>query len=165
MIFGLRNEAQTLMRFLHSVLRGLDFCFSYIDDILVASKDEAQHISHRKQVFQRLQNAGLVIKIAKGQFLQTEVDFLDHHISVNGIEPSKERIKLIEGFKLPETVKELRRYLGVFNFYHRCIPNAAENQTVLNNYLKEKKSNDKNKFIGQKSQFKHSKIASDNYAK
>ncbi|GFY76198.1 uncharacterized protein TNIN_173971 [Trichonephila inaurata madagascariensis] len=84
-------------------------------------------------------DAGLVIKIAKCQFLQTEVDFLGHHISVNGIEPSKERIKVIEDFKLPETVKDLRRYLGVINFYHRFIPNAAENQAVLN-YLKGKKT-------------------------
>ncbi|GFX44712.1 hypothetical protein TNCV_2427961 [Trichonephila clavipes] len=83
---------------------GLDFCFSFIDDILIASKDEAQHISHLKQIFQRLQDAGFVIKVAKCQFLQTEVDFLGHHISVNGIEPSKERIKVIEDFKLPETV-------------------------------------------------------------
>ncbi|GFS42640.1 hypothetical protein TNIN_490661 [Trichonephila inaurata madagascariensis] len=90
-------------------------------------------------------DAGLVIKVAKCQFLQTEVDFLGHHISVNGIEPSKEKIKVIEDFKLPETVKDLRRYLGVINFYHRFIPNAAENQAVLNNYLKGKKSNDKNK--------------------
>ncbi|GFW02588.1 hypothetical protein TNCV_2456031 [Trichonephila clavipes] len=59
----------------------------YIDDILVASKDEAQHISHLKQVFQCLQDSGLVIKVAKCQFLQTEVNFLGHHISVNDIEP------------------------------------------------------------------------------
>ncbi|GFU65062.1 transposon Tf2-11 polyprotein [Trichonephila clavipes] len=44
MTFGLRNAAETFMWFLHSVLRGLDICFSYIDDILVASKDEAHHI-------------------------------------------------------------------------------------------------------------------------
>ncbi|GFY62698.1 transposon Tf2-11 polyprotein, partial [Trichonephila inaurata madagascariensis] len=83
--------------------------------------------------------------VAKCQFIQTEVDFLGHHISVNGIEPSKERIKVIEDFKFPETVKKLRRYLGVINFYHQFIPNAAENQAVLSNYLKGKKSNDKNK--------------------
>ncbi|GFU71834.1 transposon Tf2-8 polyprotein [Trichonephila clavipes] len=113
--------------------------------ILVASKDEAQHISHTKQVFQRFQDAGLVIKVVKCRFLQTEVYFLSHHISVNSIEPSKKGIKVIEDFKLPETVKELRRYLGVINFYHRFIPKAAENKAVLNNYLKRKKSNDKNK--------------------
>ncbi|GFY53090.1 transposon Ty3-G Gag-Pol polyprotein [Trichonephila inaurata madagascariensis] len=86
-----QSKSQTFMRFLHSVLRGLDFCFSYMDDILIASKDETQHISHLKQVFQRLHDAGLVIKVAKCQFLQNEVDFLGHHISVSGIEPSRER--------------------------------------------------------------------------
>ncbi|GFU65933.1 uncharacterized protein K02A2.6 [Trichonephila clavipes] len=60
--FGLRNAAQTFMWFLPSVLWGLDFCFSNTDNILIASKDEVQHISHFKQVFQRLQDAGLVIK-------------------------------------------------------------------------------------------------------
>ncbi|GFS28980.1 transposon Tf2-12 polyprotein [Trichonephila inaurata madagascariensis] len=116
-----------------------------MDDILVASKNETQHIRHFRQVFQRLRDAGLVIKVAKCQFLQTEVDFLVHHIYVNGIELSKKRIKVIEDFKFPEIVNELRRYLGVINFYHKFILNAAENKTILNNYLKEKKSNDNNK--------------------
>ncbi|GFY60523.1 transposon Ty3-G Gag-Pol polyprotein [Trichonephila inaurata madagascariensis] len=165
MTFGLRNAAQTFMRFLHSVLQGLDFCFSSIDDILVATKDETQHTSHFRQVFQRLQDAGLVIKVANFQFLQTEVDFLGHRISVNGIEPSKKRIKVIEDFKLPENIKELRRYFGVINFYHRFIPKDAENQAILNNYLKGMKSIDNNKFIGQKSQFKYSKRASDIHVK
>ncbi|GFS31850.1 transposon Tf2-11 polyprotein, partial [Nephila pilipes] len=107
--------------------------------------DDAQHISHLRQVFQRLQDAGLVIKVAKCKFSQTEVNFLGHRISFNGIEPTKERIKVIEDFKLPETIKELRRFLGIINFYHRFIPNAAENQAILNEYLRRKKKNDNNK--------------------
>ncbi|GFT99433.1 uncharacterized protein TNCV_3238911 [Trichonephila clavipes] len=93
MTFGLRNAAQTFTRFLHSV-QGLNFCFSSTDDILVATKDEAKHTSHFRQVFQRLQDAGLVIKVANFQFLPTDVDFLGHRISVNVIEPSKKRIKV-----------------------------------------------------------------------
>ncbi|GFQ92390.1 uncharacterized protein TNCT_537141 [Trichonephila clavata] len=84
-------------------------------------------------------------KFAKCRFLQAEVDFLGHHISVNGIEPSKERIEVIKYSNLPETVKELRRYIGVIYFYHCFIPNVAENQAILNNYLKGKKSNNNNK--------------------
>ncbi|GFU16285.1 transposon Tf2-12 polyprotein, partial [Nephila pilipes] len=121
-----------------------EFC-CYLDDILIASKDDAQHISHLRQVFQRLQDAGLVIKVAKCKFSQSEVNFLGHRISFNGIEPTKERIKVIEDFKLPETIKELRRFLGIINFYHRFIPNAAENQAILNEYLRGKKKNDNNK--------------------
>ncbi|GFY53803.1 uncharacterized protein K02A2.6 [Trichonephila inaurata madagascariensis] len=111
--------------------------------ILSISKDSLNNIAEMAAkimaVYSSSEDAGIVIKIEKCQFLQTEVDLLDHHISVNGIDPSKERIKVIEDFKLPETVKELRRYLGVINFYHRFIPNTAENQAVLNNYLKGKK--------------------------
>ncbi|GFX62347.1 reverse transcriptase domain-containing protein [Trichonephila clavipes] len=69
---------------------------TFIDDILVESKDEVQYISHLTQVFQRLWDAGFVIKVVKFQFLQTEIDFLGHHISVNGTKPSKERIKVIK---------------------------------------------------------------------
>ncbi|GFV11457.1 hypothetical protein TNCV_1695811 [Trichonephila clavipes] len=90
MTFGLHSAD---MRFLHSVLLGSYFYFSYMDDILVASKDETQHIHHFRQVFQRLQDAGFVIKVAKSRLLQTKVDFLCHLISVNGIGLSKERIK------------------------------------------------------------------------
>ncbi|GFY41395.1 hypothetical protein TNIN_416761 [Trichonephila inaurata madagascariensis] len=52
---------------------------------------------------------------------------IKHHISVNGIQTSKERIKIIEDFKLPEAVRKWQRYLGIINFYHRIIPNAVEN--------------------------------------
>lgn len=51
MPFGLRNAAQTFQRFLDTVLRGLDFCRSYIDDLLVASKDEEEHRKHLELVF------------------------------------------------------------------------------------------------------------------
>ncbi|GFR06487.1 hypothetical protein TNCT_493211 [Trichonephila clavata] len=61
--------------------------FAQIDEIVVASKDDAQHIIHLRNNFQRLQDIGLVLKVTNCQFLQTEVDFLGHHISVNRIEP------------------------------------------------------------------------------
>ncbi|GFY42299.1 uncharacterized protein TNIN_214911 [Trichonephila inaurata madagascariensis] len=89
--------------------------------IFSTSKDTLNNIAEMADkiisVYSSSEDAGLVIKVAKCQFLQTEVDFLGHHISVNGIEPSKEKIKVIEDFKHPETVRDLRRYLGVFNFY------------------------------------------------
>ncbi|GBM88043.1 hypothetical protein AVEN_215112-1 [Araneus ventricosus] len=61
--FGLHNADQIFQRFLHSVFRGLDFSFSFLDDILIESKDEAQHISHLRQVSQHLQDAGLEMNV------------------------------------------------------------------------------------------------------
>jgi len=55
MTFGLRNAAQTFQRFMDRVTAGLDFCFTYIDDILIASQDETQH-KDLKILFDRLQH-------------------------------------------------------------------------------------------------------------
>ena len=46
MPFGLKNAAQTFQRFINEVLSGLDFAYAYIDDVLVASNNEDDHIKH-----------------------------------------------------------------------------------------------------------------------
>lgn len=61
MTFGLRNAAQTFQRFLDEALRELEFCFGYIDDIIVYSESEDQHLHHLRQLFERLQEYGMLI--------------------------------------------------------------------------------------------------------
>ena len=56
MTFGLRNAAQKFQRFIDNVLRGLDFCYAYIDDILIASSSQEEHLNHLRTLFQRLEN-------------------------------------------------------------------------------------------------------------
>ena len=59
MPFGLKNAAQTFQRFMDQVLRGLDFCYVYIDDILVASASPEEHQRHLRLIFERLTHHGL----------------------------------------------------------------------------------------------------------
>jgi len=54
MSFGLRNAAQTFQRFMDEVLRDFEFCYAYIDDILVASSSEEEHRDHLRALFERL---------------------------------------------------------------------------------------------------------------
>jgi hypothetical protein len=65
MTFGLRNAAQTFQRFIDQVLRGLDFCYAYIDDILVASSSLDGHVRHLRALFRRLEEFGVVINLGK----------------------------------------------------------------------------------------------------
>ncbi|KAG8160098.1 hypothetical protein JTE90_002444, partial [Oedothorax gibbosus] len=74
MTFGLRNAAQTFQRFMHSVLRGLEFCFVYLDDILIASRSKEEHLSHLKIVFEKLQQFGLTLNLSKCHFAQPEME-------------------------------------------------------------------------------------------
>jgi len=65
MPFGLRNATQTFQRFVDAILRGLNFYHGYIDDILIASKNEEEHRRHLEKIFQRLSEHGLSINVAK----------------------------------------------------------------------------------------------------
>ncbi|GFW05371.1 retrovirus-related Pol polyprotein from transposon opus [Trichonephila clavipes] len=135
MTFGLRNAAQYFQRFLDSICRDLPYCFVYIDDILIASSNLNEHIIHLKEIFRRLTENGLVLKISKSILAKPEVDFLGHHVSANGIRLTTERIQAILDFNRPSSVKRLRRFLGILNFYRRFLPNAAKHQTKLNDFL------------------------------
>lgn len=102
--FGLTNAGQTFQRFLHQVLRGLDFVFSYIDDILIASATLEEHEKHLRIVFKRLSDASLRLNVDKCQFGFTEIEFLGHIINRNGIRPTLDKVEAISKFPRPKTI-------------------------------------------------------------
>lgn len=135
MTFGLRNAGQTFQRFVDEMLRGLDFVYAYIDDFLVFSPDEQTHQQHLNQLFTRLQEYGMVVNVSKCIFGVPEVAFLGYSISAQGTKPLPTKVEAVQSFPTPKTVRELRRFLGVINFYRRFIPGAAVHQVTLNALL------------------------------
>lgn len=135
MTFGLRNAAQTFQRFIDEVLLGLDFCYGYIDDILIFSPSLADHKRHLSQLFERLKQYGVLINTAKCVLGESEVNFLGYHVSAKGTRPLDVKVDAIQNYSAPKTVKDLRRFLGMLNFYRRFIPNAAKLQAPLNALL------------------------------
>ena len=125
MPFGLRNAAQTFQRFIDQVLRGLHFCYAYIDDLLIASTSPEEHQDHVRQVFQRLSDYGVIINPTKCQFGTTALQFLGHHIDRDGIRPLEEKVQAVREFPLPKSHRKLREFLGLVNFYRRFLPHAA----------------------------------------
>ena len=76
MPFGLRNAAQTFQRCIDQVLRGLHFCYAYIDDVLVISANAEQHEEHLRAVFQRLSEHGIIINPDKCELGVPQLNFL-----------------------------------------------------------------------------------------
>ncbi|GFV73395.1 retrovirus-related Pol polyprotein from transposon 297 [Trichonephila clavipes] len=113
--FGLVNAPQTFMRFMHEVLRGLPFCFVYLD-ILCYSENAEEHRSHLRTIFQRLSSYGLKLNISKCVFGVTELIFLGHLIT---------------------TLMALSHCLK-----KRFLPKAAEQQYLLSEFLKGSKDKD-----------------------
>jgi transposase InsO family protein len=143
MTFGLRNAAQTFQRHLHTVLGDLDFCFSYLDDILVASATAEEHAQQLETVFTRLRANHIVVNPAKCVFGEPEVEYLGHQISSAGCKPLPDKVAAITGYPKPATMKDLRRFLGMLNFYRRFVKKAAEIQSPLHNLLTNARKNDK----------------------
>lgn len=148
MTFGLRNAAQTFQRFMnHVVFQGLDFLFNFVDDAVIFSNSESEHRMHLETVFQRLNKYGVTINLAKCDLGKSEIEFLGYHVSTEGIKPLNDRVKVISEYPKPETVAQLRRFLGMINFYRSHLPNAASYQSILNAYLHNTRRNDKTKII------------------
>jgi Reverse transcriptase (RNA-dependent DNA polymerase) len=101
MPFGLRNAGQTFQRLMDEVMAGLPFCFVYLDDVLVASRDHMQHEQHLREVLTRLQWHGLVLNAEKCQFGVESIEYLGHCITVSGIRPLETRLHVIKGYPQP----------------------------------------------------------------
>lgn len=123
-----------------SVLCDLPFLFVYLDDILVASTSQAEHVAHLRAFFQRLSQHGLIINPAKCQFGLPTIDFLGHRVTRYGAVPLPEKVEAIASFPRPVTVKALQEFLGMVNFYHRKrafenVKSALANATLLGHPL------------------------------
>ena len=132
MPFGLRNAGQTFQRFMDTVLEGLPFCYSYLDDLLIASTTVEQHEDHLRAVCQRLSQYGMLINPEKCALGQETLTFLGYRIDASGIAPPPERVKAIAEFPIPQTARSLLRYLGMLNYYRRFIPDCAQILQPLN---------------------------------
>ena len=76
MRFGLRNVGQTFQRFMDEVLEGLEYCFVYVDDVLIGSKSQEEHMQHVREVLSRLEENGIVLNGEKCVLGVPEVQFL-----------------------------------------------------------------------------------------
>ena len=122
MPMGLTNAAQAFQRLMDWVCADLDFVFVYLDDILIASESETQHLVHLGLLIDRLEENGLVVKAEKRLLGVPEIDFLGHRVSRDGILPLPSKVKAISNFPTPKTVTSLEQFVGMVNFYHVFVP-------------------------------------------
>jgi hypothetical protein len=100
--------------------------FCYLDDILIASSSEEEHLQHLQLVLQRLQQYSLVLNMDKCELGRQQLDFLGHHITDDGATPIARHMEAVQEFPRPQDRKQLKNFLGLVNFYRRFIPAAAK---------------------------------------
>jgi hypothetical protein len=109
------------------VLAGLEYksCFIYLDDVLVASKTFKDHLTHLREVFNRLRSSNLRLKPRKYELIRDKVPFLGHVVSAQGIEPDPAKTERIKNYPALTDVTEVRRFLGLASYYRRFVPKFA----------------------------------------
>ncbi|WVZ89504.1 hypothetical protein U9M48_035897 [Paspalum notatum var. saurae] len=126
MSFGLTNAPAYFM-YLMNFFNELDvFVVIFIDDILIFSKTEEEHAEHLHIVLQKLHDHRLYAKFSKCEFWLREISFLGHVLSEKGVavDPSKEQEVL--DWDRPQTVTEIRSFLGLAGYYRRFIDNFSK---------------------------------------
>ena len=91
----------------------------YLDDILVTGKTESEHIRNLEEVLIRLEKAGLRLKKQKRSFMLSSVDYLGYSISLEGLQPTTEKIRAITDAPTPSNLAQLRSFLGLVNYYSK----------------------------------------------
>lgn len=139
--FGLKNSAASFQRLMETVLRDLKgkCCLVYIDDVVVYSKNEEEHIYDLTQVFHCLHNARLTLDLGKCNFMQRNITYLGHIISADGVKTDPNKVSAINNFPTPQSLKDVQRFLGLAGWYHHFIPHFSTKAAPLH-ALKQKKS-------------------------
>ena len=123
MPFGATNAPATFQRLMHNCLGDLNmtWCVVYLDDIIVFSDNPKDHIERLEAVFKKLASAGLKLKPSKCFFFKEEIDYLGHLVSGKGVATSPKKIEAVTKWPVPQTVYDVRSFLGFVGYYRRFI--------------------------------------------
>lgn len=139
--FGLVNSPATLSRLMDQVLGYGELepnVFVYLDDIIIISNTFEEHLRSLREVARRLKAANLSINLEKSKFCIPELPYLGFVLSRNGVRPNPDKIEAILNFERPSSVRSLRRFLGMVNYYRRFIEGFSQITGPLTDLLKGK---------------------------
>ena len=125
--FGVCNGPSAFQRMMSLVLSGLQWkvCLTYIDDVIVFSKTFSEHLSNLREVFIRLRTAQLRLKPSKCFLFRSSVEFLGHIVTREGIKTDPNKIARVRNWPKPQTVGEVRSFLGFCSYYRRYVQDFA----------------------------------------
>ena len=131
--FGLCNAPSTFERLMERVLQGLQWqiLLVYLDDVIIFSKNVAEHFKRLGIVFTKLQEVGLKLKPKKCHLFQREVLYLGHVVSPLGISTDPSKLEAITDWPTPKDVSDVRSGLGMFGYYRKFIKDYSKKARPL----------------------------------
>ncbi|GBG89159.1 hypothetical protein CBR_g48866 [Chara braunii] len=127
MPFGLCNAPGTFQHAMNRIFHDyLDkFIIVYLDDILIFSKTVEEHVAHLDKVLSLLRQHMFNINSEKCEFGRTRVLYLGHEISAEGLKPDDAKVASIRDWPRPQSVTEMRPFLGMTGYYRTFVKNYS----------------------------------------
>ena len=127
MPFGLCNAPPTFQRLMLNCLGELNltYCLIYLDDVIIFSQTEEEHLERMRVVFDHLHEDGLKLKPSKCDVFKTEINYLAHHVSKKGVLPSKKNLEAIAECPPPDTYTKVKSFVGLVGHYRHFIKGFA----------------------------------------
>ena len=134
--FSLAQVPSYFQQLMNQVLQGLDFAIAYLDDIVIFSNNELEHLQHLETVFKRLQDAGLKLKESKCDFFRPQIHYLGHMLSADSIQPLLEKLDSITNMPVPENQTEIKQFLGLVGYYRKFVPHFSDISRPLSKLMR-----------------------------
>ena len=133
MPFGVKNAPGSFQREMRRVLSGRlnKGVFVFIDDIILYSRTEAEHIQLIEWVLSRLEQTEYYANPGKCQFLRDEVHFLGHVVRRDGVSMQQHKVQAVNDWPTLRSVKDVRSFLGLAGFYRRFVKGFSEKARPL----------------------------------
>ena len=124
--FGLTNAPTTFSHMMNKIfLNHQDYVIVFFDDLLIFSKSHEEHEQHLQSVFDLLRHHELYANPDKSLLFQTEIEYLGHIVSSQGIRPDPKKVNTIQTWPKPQSVHEVRSFLGLSGFYRKFVKNFS----------------------------------------
>ena len=124
--FGLAQAPAYFQLLINQVLEGLSFAMTYLDDIIIFSSSEEEHLLHLKEVFCWPRKARLKMKQSRCNFFKSQIYYLGHLISEDGISPLLDKLDSIKNMPALKCTKEIKQFLGLTGYYRKFVPRFAD---------------------------------------
>ena len=148
MPMGMQAASATFQRTMDVLLRDLDFCVGFIDDILIYSDTWEDHLLHVAIVLDRVGGAGFTFNPAKCEIGKSSTKFLGHLVGADGNRPDPGKLDSVRNAPFPETKKDMHHWVGLCGYYAPFIPDYALITQPLQEYIHSKpKKNAQGKWV------------------
>ncbi|MBW0514846.1 hypothetical protein O181_054561 [Austropuccinia psidii MF-1] len=136
--FGLTNAPASFQNLVNDIFQDpLDvYGVVYLDDIMVFSKSEEEHVTHVSTVLSRFVDNSLFARASKCLFHVSSVEYLGYVVSSEGLKMDQAKVQQILNWRPPRNLKAFQSFLGFANFYRRLIKNYSKKISSLTSFLK-----------------------------